>query len=218
MVIIKMSTVNVLREKVIKYVVSQIKHGKLQPGQIINEVKISSDLNISRTPVREALFSLIADGVLQKVPRKGYTPVTFSRQQKNNIHNIIGALDSLAATLAMEYITQKDITKMCEIADKIDIAIRYKNYEDYFDLQDEFHKIYINKCENPPLIKLLETIKSGPIQYTYTSKDIDSLFIILAETHQQHREIIRLFEAKDSASLEKYLKYTHWHTTHPDFI
>lgn len=213
-----MATDNVLREKVIKHLISQIKYGKILPGEIIKEVQLSTDLNVSRTPVREALIHLVADGILQKVPRKGYTPVKFNRQQKNNIYNIIGALDSLAATLALEHITEQDIRKMCEIADKLDIAIKYKNYEDYYSLQDEFHKVYINKCNNPPLIEMLDTIKSGPIQYTYNSKDLDNLFIILAETNQQHREIIRLFESGDSSTLERYLKYTHWYTAHPNFI
>lgn len=206
------------KNKVIKHIESRIKFGKLKPGDIINEVGLSSELNVSRTPVREALIQLVANGILEKIPRKGYTPVSFNKQQKDNIHNIIGALDALAATLALEYMTDNDMTKMCEIVDKIDIAIRYKNYEDYFALQEEFHNVYIDKCENPPLIKLLRNIKSGPIQYIYNSEDRDKLFAIYAEGNMQHREIIKLFKSKDLDNLEKYLKYTHWYTFYPDFI
>lgn len=210
-------TIN-LKDTVIDHIQKQIKFGNILPGDIINEVALSTELEVSRTPAREALLQLVANNILEKVPRKGYTPVTFSKKRKDNIHSIIGALDALAAVLAMESLTENDLMKMRELVDKIDIAIRYKNYDDYFILQDDFHNLYIDKCENPPLIDMLNTIKSGPIQYTYTNEDSDRLFVILSESNEQHRKIIELFENKDGAQLEKYLKYTHWYTFYPEFI
>lgn len=213
-----MSKAKNLKEEVIDHIQKQIKFGTIQPGDIINEVALSNELNVSRTPAREALLQLVANNILEKVPRKGYTPLKFSKKQKDNIHSIIGALDALAAILAMEHLSDQDLMKMREIVDKLDVAIRYKNYEDYFSLQEDFHNIYINKCDNPPLVEMLNAIRSGPIQYTYTNEDMDKLFVILAESNDQHRKIIDLFERKDGAELEKYLKYTHWHTFYPEFI
>jgi DNA-binding GntR family transcriptional regulator len=207
-----------LKDEVISHIQKQIKFGNISPGDIINEVALSNELNVSRTPAREALLQLVANNILEKVPRKGYTPIQFTKKQKDNIHSIIGALDALAAILAMEHLTDHDLLKMQETVDKLDIAIRYKNYDDYFLLQEDFHNIYINKCENPPLISMLNTIRSGPIQYTYTNEDMDKLFVILAESNDQHRRIIELFKERNGAELEKYLKYTHWYTFYPEFI
>jgi hypothetical protein len=47
---------------------------------------------------------------------------------------------------------------------------------------------------------------------------MDKLFVILAESNDQHRRIIELFKERNGAELEKYLKYTHWYTFYPEFI
>ena len=60
-----------LKDHVYDYIETQIKEGKLSPNQRINEAVICKELNISRTPVREALIQLSAEGVLENNARKG---------------------------------------------------------------------------------------------------------------------------------------------------
>lgn len=213
-----MSQNSVLRDKVISILKTKIQMHELHPNQIISETRICSEMNVSRTPAREALIQLVAAGILKKVPHKGYAIQEFDAKSKLDLYAILAVLDSLAATLSINNITEEDIMRMNECIDKIDIAIKYRNYSDYYQLQRQFHKIYIDKCDNPNLIKMLDDITSGPLHVSYISDNTEELFSVLKESNDEHREIVRLFMNKDTAGLENFLRYTHWATKHPDMI
>lgn len=207
-----------LRNQVIQTIKTKIQHNELHPNQMLTESKLCDELNISRTPVREALIQLVADGILKKVPRKGYAVNEFDDRAKLNLYSIIATLDALAATSASEHLTENDYLKMNECADKMDIAIKYKNYVEYYTLQDEFHAIYVQKCDNPRLIDLIKDLSSGPLHRSYISNDTDRLFEALQEANDEHRTIIELFKNKKDDELEKFLRKVHWATKYPGMI
>ncbi len=61
-----------LKDHVYNYISQAINEGRLKPNEKINEKMIMEDLNISRTPVREAFLELSVEGYLENVPRKGF--------------------------------------------------------------------------------------------------------------------------------------------------
>ena len=63
---------NNLKEKVYEYITSNIINGEIMPKQRIDEQQICRELAVSRTPVREALLQLVAEGVLSKESEKGF--------------------------------------------------------------------------------------------------------------------------------------------------
>jgi len=207
-----------LRNLVIKDILYKIQHSEFQEDEIITEAQICERLNVSRTPVREALIELIANGMLQKVPRKGYAICKVDQKYKMDSFDILGALDALAATLAVPQITETDITKMYETVDLIYVAIKYKNYANYCDLQEQFHSIYIEKTNNPQLIKLLNELKSSNSRYTYFSPDTEKLFHTCSSVNDEHKYIVKLFEEKDTAQLGSFIKDIHWKTKFQDMI
>ncbi len=71
----------------------------------------------------------------------------------------------MAAKLAIHALSKEDIERMREILDMIDVAIKYKNYKKYYDLQEEFHDVYIRKCDNEQVIKMLNRAKSSVSEY-----------------------------------------------------
>ena len=213
-----MSITSSLREKALRAIREKIQYGVLKPEEVFTEALICEELDMSRTPVREALIQLVADGVLKKVLHKGYAVIEFDTKSKINFYTIYANLDAFAAISSLENITQEDIMKMNEIIDKIDIALKYKNYEEYYHLQDLFHKVYIDKCDNPLLIKMLGDFSHGHINRSYMGDNKEKLFAVLTEANCEHREIVGLFERKDREKIEDYLRYTHWITKYVDLI
>ena len=67
-----MSKYMLLKDHVYNYIVEQINAGEMVAGKKLNESAISKNLQVSRTPVREALIQLASDGLLENVPRKGF--------------------------------------------------------------------------------------------------------------------------------------------------
>ena len=179
---------------------------------------VCESLHISRTPVREALIELVASGVLEKAPRKGYAITKSDHKTKLDAYEILGHLDALAAKLALPYITVADLNKMREHIDLAEVAIKYSNYPAYCEQQENFHNVYISKCGNKQLVQMLKQIKMTLDRYTYFSSDQAELFSVCVAMNREHLEIVSLFENRDKNALFAYLSDTHWFTKMPDLI
>lgn len=207
-----------LRDQVIQSILNKIQHHELTVEDTFTEQQICDELGISRTPVREALIKLTSDKIIKRIPRKGYKIIELEDKAKINLYTILATLDALAATLAIDNMEEEDYLKMEEFCDKLDIAVKYKNYSDYYTLQDEFHNVYIDKCDYPMLVDMLKNLASGPVHRSYISDDTERLFKALDELNEEHREIINLFRNKKTQELEKFLRNIHWATKYPDMI
>ena len=207
-----------LRHMAMENILSKIHNGEFSTDNIITESMVCESLNISRTPAREALIELVANGILQKVPRKGYSITKFDQKTKLDSYEILGNLDGLAAKLALPKMTAADFFKMREHIDLANVAIKYKNYPSYCEQQENFHSVYINKCDNKQLISMLRQIKENVDRYTYYSKDEEELYNICSSMNDEHVKIVELFEAGNSGELFEFLTGTHWSTKSIDLI
>ncbi len=208
-----------LKDHVYDYISKKINDGSLKPNERINENIICDDLEISRTPVREALMQLASEGYLEKTPRKGFIVKELSLERVQELYAIIGCLEALAATLAMARLTDADMKDMEDLLIKIDKAIDDMDYKEYYKLQTEFHNIFIEAADNEELMQLLSSIKKNFIRQTYiTDKEqVDTLLKVVQETHKEHWEIYRLFREKNCEGLEKYLRNVHWHVKYASY-
>lgn len=206
-----MSNTN-LKDKTIQSIMNKIHELEISKDAIITEADICKMFKISRTPAREALIELTANGILAKIPNKGYSIKELSEKAKLEIFDLIACLDSMAAKLAMPSISKEDIERMRELLDMIDVAIKYKNYKKYYELQEEFHNVYIRKCDNEQVIKMLNKAKSSVSEYWQLEDKSESTFVVLEQVNLEHREMLRFMEKNDILGLRKYIEDVHWAT------
>lgn len=201
-----------LKDHVYEYISEMINNGTLSPNEKINEKEISNKLDISRTPVREALIQLVNEGYLEKKPRRGFIVKEINEKTVKEVYQIIGILEGLAANLAINNLDEEDFKEMNKLVEKMDIAIKYEDYREYYELQTNFHKIYIKDSGNKKLGEILESLKKLFIKKTYYhEEDNDSMIKkALKETNEEHKEIINLFQEKDMEEIKNYLKDVHW--------
>ncbi len=200
-----------LKDLVYNYIVDQISRRLILPNDKINEQKICSALNISRTPVREALIQLCCEGLLENVPRKGFYIKMLSGEEAREIYRIIGVLDGLSASLACENIEDRHIKDMEFYIGSMNLAIDGGNYEMYYKTQEAFHMVYLSICGNQTLIDLLVQTKKKFLKKTYTmdngSWDISK---VLYETNEEHQKMLELFKKRDVPALDHFLRTIHW--------
>ncbi len=199
-----------LKDHVYRYIAEQIRDGSLAPGKKINENSISEKLNISRTPVREALIQLSSEGLLENVPRKGFIIKHLNEEEAKEIYLIIGIMDGLAVSLACPFITAQAVKDMEFYITSMDIAIDTANFSMYHKLQEEFHNVYLSLCPNSSLVNLLTQLKKKFLRRSYVAEPQSNMKDILLVTNDEHREIVRLIKESDTAGLEKYLREVHW--------
>lgn len=204
-----------LKDHVYEYISNEIKNKKLNPNEKINEQAICNELNVSRTPVREALIQLSADGLLDITPRRGFRVKALSLKDAQDLYAVIATLEIMAASIAMDKLTNEDLDKMEELLQDMDYAINHYRFRDYYKLQIDFHNIYIFKTENNPLIDTIFRLKKRFIRQSYTDEKSDSVRDILLNTNQEHRLILEFFQKKNISKLKKCLKH-HWNLNYAE--
>ena len=209
-----------LRDHVCAYIYDKIKIGQLKPKEKLNEIEISNDLQISRTPIREALIMLAADHIIDFVPRKGFYVREITVDDILQYYALMGTLDAFAATLALEHLNDDDMEKLKSITSEINKAISQENYDDYLNLQKSFHDTYINRANNKPLIETIHSLRDRYIPITYNRHKTDSKTYqnILYQTNKEHEKIIELFIEKDVAGIEQFIKGIHWDTKYIELL
>ena len=207
-----------LRNKVAEDILRKIRSGEISSDMIMTEASICASLALSRTPVREALIELTLNGVLEKITNKGYKIRELDYKSKSDISILLADLEALAAKLAINNLTEEDYAHMEELIDMIDVAIKHQNYVKYSELQEQFHNVYNQKCDNPMLIEYLYNIKIRIVRYIYYTDDTNKLFDICRNMNDEHREILKLFKEKKADELEDYLVNVHWFTKYSDAL
>lgn len=206
------------KEQIENELLRRIRFNVYTKGSIISESKLCEELNVSRTPVREALIHLSASQLLEKVPQKGYKIREFDLKTKLDTYYVISILDANAAMLSLDTLTEEDYLLMSEYIDLMDIDLKYRKFESYNEHQEAFHHVYLNKCGNDALVKILEQVKSSIPTYLYSSSEEDKLFPVLENLNNEHREILKLIKGKKAWELRNFLINNHWSSAHTDMI
>ena len=206
-----------LRTHVRRYIIDGIASGQFCPGDKISEQEIATALGVSRTPTREALLQLNSEGLLDYQPRKGFSIKQMSEAEKREMYELVAMLDAYCARCTAESLTEQDFRQMHELIDRIDIAIKYQNMEEYRRLEMDFHNVYRCKTGNKTILHVLELVESGVIPTTFVGDDIDEMTKIYQMLNGEHRHILELLEKRDSIGVETYLLEIHWANRLPEF-
>ena len=114
-------------EQVYDYIVHEIEIGNYGSGKRLSEAELMEIFGVSRTPIREALIRLAADGIIDNNSRKGFFVRHLERKDVWENYFIIACLDSYAEVLALDSITEKDIEKMETLELGMELAIERQN-------------------------------------------------------------------------------------------
>ena len=93
--------------------------GEFEPGQRLTELQLAERLGMSRTPVREALNRLAADGLLQATPQCGVTVPELRLDEIAELYRVREAIESQAARLAAERVTGEELRSLHALCDRM---------------------------------------------------------------------------------------------------
>jgi DNA-binding GntR family transcriptional regulator len=216
-----MSGYKSLKDHVYDYIAEKINDGSLTHDKKVDENLIADELKISRTPVREALIQLTTEGYLENLPRRGFFIRRVDEKKAMDLYIIIGRLDGLAGSLAMDYMTDKEIAMMKNLIISMDQAITSKLLDVYYKLQIEFHNVYINLCKNEDLIRLLNQLRKNFIRQRYSDQKDDQeavdIYELLRKINDDHKIMVDIFESKDKNEIERHLRDVHWNINNAKF-
>lgn len=200
-----------LKENIYDYISARIYEGKIKAGQKIEEKAICESLQVSRTPVREALIELANEGLLTRTPRRGFRVSIVSLEEIREIYKIIGCLEGQAAVDALPNMDNSTYSSMEEHIEKMDLSVHLHKFKEYYRFQREFHDTFILLAGNRQAHILLTSLKDRFIRQAFmVYEDINFHIATLQKFNDEHREILRLFRKGDAEALRSYLKDVHW--------
>lgn len=199
-----------LKDYAYKYILDKISNGNIAPGEKLNEHTISSELDVSRTPVREALIQLEHDGLLERSPKRGYVIKTLTLKEARDAYLILGALDGFSAYLTCGRLTEKEINNMRFHIGAMDLAIETNNVDMYFTQEEQFHMTYIDLCDNEEMSAMITRLRAKFLRKMYKMNFGEDYVNVLKESNEEHRIILKYFEDKDARGVQEYIQNVHW--------
>lgn len=179
---------------------------KLQQGQIYNEVAVSKELGLSRTPVREALLRLSSENLITFLPRKGFIITSYTLQDVEEIFELRLILESTVVRKITSKISKEDID---ELRRQIKLQHRATAKNDYhgFMLSDRtFHKIFFELAGNSKLLDIMNNFQDICHMMGVCYLKVDMLY---EEAILDHEAIVESIETGDAdmaeAALSKHI-------------
>ena len=150
-----------IREVVYEQLKQAVLSGAFDDGERLVEHDLAARLNVSRTPVREALKRLESEGLLTALPRQGLVAKKYTSEEIREIYMIRISLESLAAEYAAINATDKDIAELETLADEMErIAADPRAADEaYFEAHRNFSEAFNRASRMPTLVRLIESLR-----------------------------------------------------------
>ena len=160
----QISEVKQLRDLIFEHLRQEILDGHLKPDDRLIERDIATKLNVSRTPIREALRKLESEGFVEHVPRKGVIVRGFNVTEIAEIYDIRKELECLVVRKAISKITDEDIQKLQLILEGLDIEETVDHQSTAKGL-NQFDEVILNMTQMPLLKNFVHSLKESLIRY-----------------------------------------------------
>ena len=192
-----------LHEEVVGRVRAMLLEGEIPPGARIPERDLCDKLQISRTPLREALKVLAAEGLVQLLPNRGSRAARLTDNDMRDLFEVCQGLEALAGELACERITDAAIAEVAAAH-----AAMVRHYEDrdllqYYRCNRTIHEAIIAAAGNPVLSGLYESVTVRIRRARYVTPMTPQRWALAV---QEHEAILNALQRRDGVGLSHILR------------
>ncbi len=196
---------NKLSDQVYQHLLQEVLSGHLAPGDVLREVELAAQLGVSRTPVREGLGRLAAQGLAEIRANRSVVVRRLGAEQLRHIYQVREALEGLAAELACRRLTPADLAHLeqCSTAVSEEEDAGYRAACHRFDI--ELHRLLAARSGNPVLAREIEKFHDlvQLVRHRVASQP-GALSLAL----RQHRQIIAALKSrKPAAARERMIEH-----------
>jgi DNA-binding GntR family transcriptional regulator len=198
---------NSLHDEVAASLREEIFAGALAPGSFLDEAALCERLAISRTPLREALKVLTAEGLLRHEPRRGCFVAEVTERDLDEIFPVIALLEGRCAWEAARNASDADIATLQALHDKLGRHARARRLNDYYAVNFTIHEAIITLADNRWLAlaigDLRKILKLARLQQLNAPGRLE-------QSLSEHMAVFAALKARDSDGAEAAMR-THLH-------
>jgi DNA-binding GntR family transcriptional regulator len=186
-----------LADKIYEVVKKSIIYQEYKQGSRLVDQEIADLLGVSRTPVREAISRLAAEGLVSSIPRHGVFVTELSEKDIREIYEVRESLEVLAIRLAVALMSDEDINGLQDISSRYHDSMLKDDYMACYDLDRQFHDRLVKMSGNSLLADMYKAL-SGKIQISRWKHCRDR-----NRTEQSLHEHILILQALQSRDAEQ---------------
>lgn len=192
-----------LNQRIYYKVRELIESGAIPAGAQLDERTLAQDLAVSRTPLREAIATLVEEGLVERRPYRGNFVRTFTARQVNDLYQVRQALEGLAIRLAVPRITAADLEQIHAILISCQDALECDDMAAYSAADQQFHDVITRLSDNEILIESLARLKRQ-IQLVRLSANRDPQ--VVRRTALERPHILAALEARNAELATRLLE------------
>lgn len=179
-----------------------ISSGELLPGDAIDEVALGRNHQVSRTPVREALLQLQAQGLVSSTPRGGCTVAKMNLQQLLALWELLAELEGVAVRLACERMTDPEIQSLAQMhASSKEVAER-NDVEQWKEVNLQFHEQIYKGARN---VYLRQEVMRLRFRTGIYRRHAYASFGDVRASFEQHGKVLQAIESRSASAAAVFM-------------
>ena len=189
-----------LAEQVFDRLENEILSGFYQRGELLTEMKLVSDLGVSRTPIREALHRLEQEHLID-ITQKGFLVLGVTQNDLKDIFEIREKIEGIASKMAAERITEEQLAQLRETLELQEFYVPRKDADHIKYYDSNFHKLIYRFSGSSVYYDTLMPLHKKVQKYRKASVENESRAI---QSAKEHRVIFEAIAAHDGVKAERY--------------
>lgn len=186
------------------YIQNRLLDGTLKPGDPIREAEIAADLGISRGPVREALQSLLRQGLVTGEPQKAKFIRRMSGKEIEDSYGVGGTLEGACLIQSLDKWEDASFDRAREILEAMKVrSLTASGLSAMCELDDAFHDELLSRCENRLMVEIARNSCLHISKFLYF-REWDRLYTP-AEFYKRHCLILEAVEKREDQAILKTL-------------
>jgi len=188
-----------LREKIEE----QIATGALPPGSSLDEATLAEQHGVSRTPVREALIQLAAEGLIEIRPRRGAVVTAIGPTRLSEMFEVMGELEAMCARLAARRMTEAERQSLQTAHEACEAARSNNDPDAYFYCNEQFHGAIYAGSHNSFLIEQASQLQRRLRPYRRLQLRVRNR---MGTSFQEHQRVVQAISAGDTEGAAQALR------------
>ena len=191
-----------LHEQVAKRLRLMLVENQISPGAKLNERELAEVLQVSRTPLREAIKMLAAEGLVELLPNRGAVAVELDEAAVLHTFEVMGGLEALSGELAAQRITDDELSEVKAMHFEMKAAWTRRDLSAYYQLNSQIHRAINAAAKNPVLTATYNQVNARLQALRFRSnQDEDKWRRAMGE----HDRMVEALEAHDAQAMRQVL-------------
>lgn len=191
-----------LHEQVAQRLRQMLVEGHVAPGAKLNERELSEELKVSRTPLREAIKMLAAEGLVELLPNRGAIAVELSEADILNTFEVMAGLEGQSGELAAQRITESELAEIRAMHYEMMAAYTRRDLSNYYRLNAAIHRAINAAARNPVLTATYNQVNARLQALRFRSNQDGDKW---KRAMQEHEQMIEALSAHDAAAMRAVL-------------